>query len=654
MVTYLHRFLISINPRRSFRSRLGLAVGTVALALSLLLSSLVGYTASKQLEANTGKFLSELAYQMADKLDRGMFERYRDIQIAASLEKFYDPNANIDDKRILIEKLQSTYTDYAWIGLASPEGRVIISTGKILEGKNVSTRPWFINGQQQTGYVGDVHDALLLARILPNPTREPLRFVDVTAQVKDSFGNQVGILGAHLSWEWAKKVQESVLRSLARRENVEMLVLRQNGDVLLAPSQLNKFSGKNLGSFQAASNGKNNYLVETWQDGQKYLTGFAPSVGYLNYPGLNWIILVRQKTSTAFAGAQSLQRQVTIWGIALGLISATLSWLIANRIIQPILTISAAAERIRFGSNTNIPLVRGRDEIAILSASLSNLIVTLELQQSKLRILNDELQLDIVARQKAEGEAYRLNQELEMRVQQRTKQLEVANKELEAFSYSVSHDLSAPLRRIGSFSKMLMKSSANQLDTKGNHYLTRIYESIEQMQQLIEDMLLLAQVSKGEINNQKIDLSEMVRSISQDLATAEQKRQVEFCIAEGVTACADARLMRCVLENLIGNAWKYTRKCDYARIEFGIVDYECGESLARSQVYFIRDNGAGFDMKYSKNLFRPFQRLHSEAEFEGTGIGLATVQRIIHRHEGEIWAEAEVEKGTTIYFTVAG
>lgn len=278
--------------------------------------------------------------------------------------------------------------------------------------------------------------------------------------------------------------------------------------------------------------------------------------------------------------------------------------------------------------------------------------MTLELQQSRLRILNDELQLDIVARQKAEGEALRLNQELEMRVQQRTKQLEVANKELEAFSYSVSHDLSAPLRRIGSFSKMLM--SANQLDTKGNHYLTRIYESIEQMQQLIEDMLLLAQVSKGEINYQKIDLSKIVRSISQDLATAEPNRQVEFCIAEDITACADKRLMRCVLENLIGNAWKYTKKSNYARIEFGVVDSGCEESLARSQVYFIRDNGVGFNMKYSKNLFRPFQRLHSEAEFEGTGIGLATVQRIIHRHEGQIWAEAEVEKGATFYFTLAG
>ena len=657
MHTYLRRFLIGINPHRSFRSRLGLAVGTVALALSLLLSSLVGYTTSRQLEANTGKFLSELAYQMADKLDRGMFERYRDIQIVAGLEMLYDPDSNVDAKRTLIEKLQSTYTDYAWIGLANPQGEILISTGRVLEGANVSSRPWFINGQQQSTYVGDVRNALMLSRILPNPTGEPLRFVDVAAQVKDSAGNEVGILGAHLSWEWAKKVQDSVLRSLAR-ENVEMLVLSQNGDVLLAPPGLKNFPGRNLSSFDAARHGKNNYLVETWENSEKYLTGFAPGVGYLNYPGLNWIILVRQKTSVAFAGARSLQRQVMIWGVALGLISASLCWLIANRIIKPILAISTAAQKIRFGQTVNIPLVGGRDEVAVLSASLSNLILTLELQQTNLRFLNEELQEDIIARQKAEGEAYRLNQELEMRVQQRTKQLEVANKELEAFSYSVSHDLGAPLRRINSFSKILMKSSSTQLDTKGNHYLTRIYESIEQMQQLIEDMLQLAQFSRGEINYQTIDLSKIVGSICQDLASAEPERQVEFFIAEGISACADKRLIRCVLENLIGNSWKYTKKCDYARIEFGVVDEDSSRLKnqvdRQTQIYLIRDNGAGFDMKYTENLFRPFHRLHSDAEFEGTGIGLATVQRIIHRHGGQIWAEAELGKGAIFYFTLAG
>jgi signal transduction histidine kinase len=640
-----------IDPRRNFRLRLGLAIGSVALILSILLSLLVGYTASQQLEASTGKFFADLSYQMADKLDRGMFERYRDIQIAASLETLYKRESSPSAKRALIEKLKNTYNDYAWIGLANPEGKVAVSTGGILEGIDVSTRPWYINGKKQNAYVGDVHPALMLAKILPNTTGEPLRFVDVTSQVKDFQNNFIGVLGAHLSWEWAKKVQNSVLRAVAKRDNVEMLVLSKNSDILLAPPSFKQQETK-LKSFKLAKTGKNSYTVETWSDGKQYLTGFSPSAGYLDYPGLNWIILVRQRTDIAFAGAATLQRQVIIWGVVLGLISALLSWLVANRIVKPILAISRAAERIRTGNNQiNIPLIRGRDEIATLSVSLHKLVATLENQQARLQTLNEELQQDVIARQKAETEALILNQELEMRVQQRTAQLEDANKELEAFSYSVSHDLSAPLRRIDSFSQILLTRCSEQLDTTSSLYLNRISYSIKQMQQLIQDLLLFSRVSRSEIHLQKIDLSVMVHAISEELFASEPERKVIFSISEGVTAFADRRLINCVLENLIGNAWKYTKNLECAHIEFGVVENQ-DSNTPFSPIYFVRDNGAGFNMKYHDKLFSPFQRLHSDTEFEGTGIGLATVQRIINRHKGKIWAEGTVGKGATFYFTV--
>ncbi len=642
---------VSIDPRRNFRLRLGLAIGSVALILSILLSLLVGYTASKQLEASTGKFFADLSYQMADKLDRGMFERYRDIQIAASLETLYKPLSSDDAKRAFLEKLKNTYNDYAWIGLANPEGKVAVSTGGILEGFDVSTRPWYINGKKENAYVGDVHQALMLAKILPNPTGEPMRFVDLTAQVKDTQNNFIGVLAAHLSWQWAKKVQDSVLRAVAKRDNIEMLVLSKNGDILLAPPSF-KHQGTKLKSFKSAQKGKNSYIVETWLDRKQYLTGFSPSVGYLDYPGLNWVVLVRQRTDIAFAGAATLQRQVIIWGVILGLISAFLSWLIANRIVKPILAISSAAKKIRAGNNqVNIPLIRGRDEITTLSVSLHKLVKTLENQQASLQTLNKELQQDIIARQQAEAEARILNQELEKRVQQRTVQLEAMNQELEAFSYSVSHDLSAPLRRIESFSQILLTKCSNQLDATSSLYLSRISYSIKQMQQLIQDLLLLSRVSRDEIHLQKVDLSKIVHAISQDLFVAEPERQVLFCISESVTAFADKRLIYSVLENLIGNAWKYTKNVEYARIEFGIVENQDG-SACKSPIYFVRDNGAGFNMKYHDKLFVPFQRLHSDAEFEGTGIGLATVQRIINRHEGKIWAESTVGRGATFYFTV--
>ncbi|MBF2066038.1 MAG: HAMP domain-containing protein [Calothrix sp. C42_A2020_038] len=645
------RVLAGINPRKNFRLRLGLAIGSVALVLSIVLSLVVGYSASKELEANTGEFLADLSYQMADKLDRGMFERYRDIQIAASLQTLYKQDLSYTTKRAFLERLKNTYNDYAWIGLANSEGKVVVSTGGILEGKNVANRPWYINGKKQNAYVGDVHPALMLAKILPNPTAEPLRFVDLTAQVKDSQNNLVGVLGAHLSWEWARKVQDSILRAVAQRNHVEMFVLRKNGDILLAPFNL-KQQGSQLKSFHLAISGKNSYIVETWSNGKQYLTGFSPSVGYLDYPGLNWVVLVRQRTDIAFAGAVALQRQVINWGVVIGLVSACLSWVFANRIVKPILAISTAAEKIRAGNHqVSIPVVEGSDEIATLSVSLHQLVSMLENQQARLQTLNEELQQDIIGRQQAETEAHILNQELEMRVQQRTAQLEAANQELEAFSYSVSHDLGAPLRRIDSFSQILLTKYNHQLDATSSLYLNRIRYSVQQMQQMIQDLLLFSRAGRDEINLQNVDLSRIVNNISQDLLAAEPERQVEFFISEGVTAVADRRLIYYVLENLIGNAWKYTKNVENARIEFGIVEHQDGNT-SLSPIYFVRDNGAGFNMKYSDKLFLPFQRLHSEVEFEGNGIGLATVKRIINRHEGKIWAEAAVSKGATFYFTL--
>lgn len=508
---FLKGFFIGINPRYSFRTRLGLAVGSVALTLSVLLSLLVGYTTSQRLEADTGRFFSELAYQMADKLDRGMFERYRDVQIVASLETLRNQNSTPEIQRALLEKLQSTYSDYAWIGLADLQGKVLVSTGKILEGLDVSRRPWFTNGKQAP-YVGDVHQALMLAKILPpNPTGEPLRFVDATAVVTDLQGQPKGVLGAHLSWSWATKVQASVLRKLQERSQIEMLVLSEKGDVLLSSSNLDGIVG-GLDSFQAATNGKNHYLLETWQDGKKYLTGFAPCSGYLDYPGLGWVVLVRQNASAAFAPARTLQKQVLVWGAVLGLISAILSWFIANRIVSPLMAISTAANRIAYqNSTTKIPVIEGKDEVALLSKSLNNLVTTLNHQTTELQILNSGL---------------------EERVKERTIQLEATNKELEAFSSSVSHDLRAPLTRIQNFSQILIDNYNDNLNTSALDCINRIVKSSHHMGSMIESLLQLARLTQSEMYYQHVELSSLAQSISQELLLSEPNRVVEFRIAE--------------------------------------------------------------------------------------------------------------------------
>jgi len=235
-------------------------------------------------------------------------------------------------------------------------------------------------------------------------------------------------------------------------------------------------------------------------------------------------------------------------------------------------------------------------------------------------------------------EILRLNAELEKRVLERTAQLEAANKELEAFAYSVSHDLRAPLRSIRGFSDVLLERYAKLLDDEGREYLTRICQSSAHMDRLVEDLLKFSRISRAELYRQPVNLSEMVQGIAEELARLEAKRKVEFRIVPGLEAQGDDRLLRIALNNLVGNAWKFTGKKDAAIIEFG------------------RKNGTepayGFDMKYAAKLFGVFQRLHSTAEFSGTGIGLATVQRIINRHGGRLWAEGSPNQGACFFFTL--
>lgn len=254
--------------------------------------------------------------------------------------------------------------------------------------------------------------------------------------------------------------------------------------------------------------------------------------------------------------------------------------------------------------------------------------------------------VDITARKRDEEQIRQMNSELERRVLARTAELQFANQEMEAFCYSISHDLRAPLRSIRGYSEIILQEFGAKLDSRGEEYLKRACESAGHMNQLLDDLLRLSVISRGELQREKTDLGELAKEIIADLKSDEPHRKVKFETARGLPVRGDARLLRIALGNLLGNAWKFTSRKPAALIEFGSTRQN-GE-----RVFFVRDNGDGFEMEWRHRLFGVFERLHAVKDFPGTGIGLAIVQRIIQRHGGRIWAEGKPNEGATFYFTV--
>ncbi len=294
-----------------------------------------------------------------------------------------------------------------------------------------------------------------------------------------------------------------------------------------------------------------------------------------------------------------------------------------------------------------VPL--SKNVVMLLYENITNQVLTeerLEEKEDKLQESNEILHETIMELRKAEMEIRTLNTELEERIVERTAKLEEANKELESFSYSISHDLRAPLRSLAGFSKILIENHPDELNSKTLHYLKRIWDNTNVMHNLINDLLQFSRLNRTNLNKKIIDPVPLINDVLKQLQPMREGRCIEVEIEDLPHCQADPALLRQVFANLIGNALKYTKKKVVAHIKIGsFVDR--GE-----RTFFVEDNGTGFDMEYAGKLFTPFQRLHKKEDYEGTGIGLAIVQRIVHRHGGRVWAESEIDKGATFYFTL--
>lgn len=413
-----------------------LTFALLAVVLTAVVSFVLTQVASTEIRKQAGSSLADAAYQMSDKLERGMFERYRDIQVAAALIARFQLRSEEAELQSLINRLQTTYSDYAWIGLTAADGEVLVSTGGVLQGQNVAARPWFQNAISDTAYVGDVHEALLLERELNQGRSEPLRFVDVAIPIRNNAGDITGVLGAHLNWRWGRELERSVLDTSRLGETAELILVGSEDRVVLGPAGLEEreINSRALDELRDNNFG---YQVETWDDGITYVVGYAQSGSYRDYEGLNWRVIVRQPIDDAFAPVYKFEQQVLFVSLAVVVLFAMIGWLSAERISRPLIRITEAARKLGEDPDVqSIPMLRDYPEVNDLSAALNILIQRVDDKQRQLSQLNQDLDQMVKDRT---AELSKANKELKFEVSERRKaqkEREKLIKQLEQQAYT--------------------------------------------------------------------------------------------------------------------------------------------------------------------------------------------------------------------------
>ncbi|MFC5510085.1 ATP-binding protein [Massilia jejuensis] len=383
---------------RGLGTQLALAFSLLSIVLTTALVALVERRAVAEVETRIGEGLADLASQTSDKLERGMFERYREVALIARRAALVEHDYEAAARAQVLAQVQQSYTYYEWLGIADRDGKVLAAGNNLLVGANVASRPWFRQGLVG-GFVGDVHEAVLLAKLLPPQPGQGRRFVDVSFPFADAGGKVQGVLGAHLSWRWAREVEQSVVGSFARRNSVETFILSSTGKVLLGPPELIDATLA-LESFRrATATRQGGFTVERWPDGKRYLVGYQKGAGYSYYPGLGWVVLVRQGVDDAYAPVRDMRTQLLVGGVALALLCSLAGLWMARRVTRPLAQLARSAGEVSGGGASSIPSDQGGyAEVRALSRSLDTLVGDLEERRRQLLQVNSTLESVVEAR----------------------------------------------------------------------------------------------------------------------------------------------------------------------------------------------------------------------------------------------------------------
>jgi diguanylate cyclase (GGDEF)-like protein len=377
--------------RSGLRTRLAIIFAVTAIILILILSLIIGQRSITEIKTEIGYSLAEVAYITGENLDQYMWSRYGEVAVLSELAEI-KKQQDLNNAEILLNKLKEEFPSFAWVGLTNKEGIVIASTDGILKGADISARPVYTEALDKV-FIGDVHEAVLLAELLPNPTGEKMKFVDISTPVFDTSSNFIGVLATHLSWEWVKEVEESMVNTLKSRSDIEIFIISNNNNVILGPKDMLGHT-LNLNSIEQAKTDNKGWILETWEDGKQYLTGYVFADGYKNYQGLNWTILVRQPVQVAYAPAKELLSYFIISGLVLVSLCALGGWFLAGRITSPLKKITSVADNLREGKIVEVPQYIGITEIEILSDSLRNLVTNLTTTESELERLEGVVHRD--------------------------------------------------------------------------------------------------------------------------------------------------------------------------------------------------------------------------------------------------------------------